>query len=52
MQQFFRVFVFVVFSCFYEGRDDPNTTNTGHHRPAIDTSFKWRFAGRPMMANH
>ena len=22
----------------------------GHHRPASETPFKWRFAGRPMMA--
>ena len=24
----------------------------GHHRPASETSFKWRFAGGPMMAKH
>ena len=24
----------------------------GHHRPASETPFKWRFAGVPMMALH
>ena len=24
----------------------------GHHRPARETPFKWRFAGEPMMALH
>ena len=24
----------------------------GHHRPAIETPFKWRYAGVPMMAQH
>ena len=24
----------------------------GHHRPANDTPFKWRFAGVPMMDQH
>ena len=24
----------------------------GHHRPASETPFKWRFAGGPMMAQH
>ena len=24
----------------------------GHHRPASETSFKWRFAGVPMLAKH
>ena len=25
---------------------------SGHHRPASDTPFKWRFAGVAMMAQH
>ena len=25
---------------------------SGHHRPASETPFKWRFAGVPMMAQH
>ena len=25
---------------------------SGHHRPANETPFKWRFAGVPMMAQH
>ena len=24
----------------------------GHHRPASETPFKWRFAGVPKMAQH
>ena len=24
----------------------------GHHRPACETPFKWRFAGGPMMPQH
>ena len=24
----------------------------GHHRPASETPFKWRFVGVPMMAQH
>ena len=24
----------------------------GHHRPASETPFKWRFTGGPMMAQH
>ena len=33
-----------------EGRKDPNTTISGHLRPASDTPFQWRFAGGPMKA--
>ena len=33
-----------------EGREDPNTTKVGHHRPASETPFQWRFAGGPMLA--
>ena len=29
----------------YEGMED----TVGHHRPANETSWKWRFAGVPMM---
>ena len=25
---------------------------SGHHRPASETLFKWRFAGVPMIAQH
>ena len=32
----------------YEG--DPNTTKRGHYRPASEKSFRWCFAGGPMMA--
>ena len=35
-----------------EGREDPKNTKYGHHLPASETPFKWRFAGRPMMAQH
>ena len=28
------------------------TLKAGHHRPASETPFKWRFAGGPMMAQH
>ena len=35
-----------------EGREGQNTTYAGHHRPASETPFKWRFAGRPIMAQH
>ena len=35
-----------------EERDDPNTTKTGHYRPASKTPLKWRFAGGPMMTQH
>ena len=34
---------------------DPKLPNQhsilGHHRPASETPFKWRFAGMPMMAS-
>ena len=36
------------FFLVYEGRED----TAGHHRPASETPFKWRFAGVPMMAKH
>ena len=42
------VFVFLV----DEGREDKNTTKSGHHRPSSETPLKLRFAGGPMMAQH
>ena len=35
-----------------ETREDPNTTKSGHHRPASDPPYIWRFAGVPMMTQH
>ena len=29
------------FVLFCEGREDPNSTKTGHHQPASETPFKW-----------
>ena len=35
-----------------EGKENPNITTRGHHQPASETPFKWRFAGVLMMAQH
>ena len=48
-----------------QGREDPNSTKRGpssawiqialkegHHRPASERPFKWRFSGGLMMAQH
>ena len=35
-----------------EGLDDPNTTFNGPSLPASETPFKWRFTGKPMVAQH
>ena len=39
-----------VFLLVDEGIEDPISLQMGHHRPAIETPFKWRFAGMPIMA--
>ena len=45
-----------VFSFFFslvdEKRDDKIPLKAGHHRPASETPFKWRFAGMSMMFEH
>ena len=43
---------FFFFFLVDEGREYPNTTNSGHNRPASETQSKWRFASGPMMAQH
>ena len=48
--QFCRVFFF--FFLVDEGIDDPLPLKVGHHRPASKKSFKWCFAGMPMMAQY
>ena len=35
-----------------EGIEDPITAINGPHRPASETTFKWRFTGGPLMAQH
>ena len=35
-----------------DGREDPTPLYAGHHWPASETPFKWRFAGVPLMAQH
>ena len=32
--------------------DEGREGQTGHHRPASETPFKWRFAGEPMIIPH
>ena len=45
--------VFVdVFLKVDEGKADPKPLKAGHHPPASEMPFKWRFAGGPMMAQH
>ena len=46
--KFDNVFFICLFCLVDEGIDDPNITKMGHHRPASETPFKWRFAGGPM----
>ena len=40
------------FSVVDEGIEDPNVTLNVPSSPASETLFKWRFAGRSMMAQH
>ena len=40
------------FPFFDKGKEDPNSTKSGHHGPASETPFKWVFAGGPTMAQH
>ena len=49
---YFLLYLFIFIYLVGEGREDLNITITGHHRPASETPFKWRFAGVPMMAQH
>ena len=38
---------------FLGGRgEEPKPLSVGHHWPASETPFKWRFAGVPLMAQH
>ena len=47
------LFYFIFFSFFhYEGRRVQISLVAGQNRPASETSFKWHFAGGPMMAQH
>ena len=49
LSNFYNVlFVFLV----DEGKEDPNTAKTGHHRPASETPLKWRLADWPKMAQY
>ena len=46
-------FILIFFSFFhYEGRRVQISLVAGQNRPTSETSFKWRFAGGPMMAQH
>ena len=40
----------VFFVSFFRGERIQISLKSGHHRPVSETSFKWRFAGVPMMA--
>ena len=48
----------VFFSFFFFGgggvdeERDQIALKEGHHRPTSETPFKWRFIGRPMIAQH
>ena len=44
--------ILTTFCIVDEGREYPNTTKMGHHRPASEMLFKRCFAGGPMMADH
>ena len=35
---------------FFRGERIHTSLKAGHHRPASEAPFKWRFAGVPMMA--
>ena len=41
---------FFFFFFFISGERIRITLKAGHHRPASETSFKWRSASEPMMA--
>ena len=49
---FFCFFFFFVFSSLMRGGRIKILLLAGHHRPASETPFEWRFAGVPMMALH
>ena len=38
-----------LFLVYEDRRKNLNTTKMGHYRLASETSFKWRFAGGPMI---
>ena len=40
------------FFLIYDGREIQTPLYAGHHWPASETPFKWRFAGVPLMAQH
>ena len=42
----------VFFYFVEEELEDQIPLKAGHHRPASETPFKWRFAGEPMVAQH
>ena len=48
LRTFFFSFSFFFF--LMRGKKIQITLKAGHHRPASETPFKWRFAGGPMMA--
>ena len=41
-----------LFFCWSEGGRIQIPLLAGHHRPASETPFIWRFAGGPMMVKH
>ena len=43
---------FISFFCWCEGGRIQIPLLAGHHRPASETPFIWRFAGGPMMVKH
>ena len=43
-------FFFVFF--LIRGKRSEIALKVGHHQPASETPFKWRYAGVPMMAKH
>ena len=44
--------VFFVFFSLMRGGRIKIPCLVGHHLPVSETPFKWRFAGRPIMAKH
>ena len=40
---------FFFFFFFDEGKEDPNSTKTGHNRPANETPFRWRADDDPTL---
>ena len=47
-----NVFFFFFFFFLVRGKRIQIALKAGHHRPASETPFKWRFAGELMVAQH